>query len=418
MQHSRTLLLLLALVATCLPHMAFAQTCSSRRVRKEIYDLTPDEAHDLVSGMRTLYTNGFSQKMVDMHVKLLDEAHSTPQFFPWHRVMVWLTETELLKYAPKLQGLPYWDATYQWNNPTSAFPFRNDMMGPVSPAGGCLSGPLSTLTFQGGCVSRLGKPGNWLQPEMLAQLMQNTDYDRFRLGMETSQHAYVHNFINGDMGNVATAPADPMFWLHHGAIDYYWAFWQGVNNNGNFWVYDGQHKGRDVATSDQIGDYTVKQIQDFYNTFCYEYQPPSNAPQNKIPFPIDASLNGGGATPTDTPSNSSNPADSNAGGAVPTNGTLQMPNALPDDFLASFHIDPKQAQQVQDMLKHIFGVLQDEKANGKKLPTLATIAASQSSNTKPTGTTASNPGNDQQSAANAAYALSAAAVAVASLLLL
>jgi tyrosinase len=39
-------------------------------------------------------------------------------------------------------------------------------------------------------------------------------------------HNGVHVWVGGSMGAVPTAPADPIFWMHHANIDRLWWQWQ------------------------------------------------------------------------------------------------------------------------------------------------------------------------------------------------
>ncbi|KAL7746919.1 hypothetical protein RI367_007739 [Sorochytrium milnesiophthora] len=361
--------------------------CTQRRIRKEIYDLSPSEAQSFVTGMQALYAKGgFAEKMVAMHQSLYSTAHLNAQFFPWHRVMVYMTETELLKHAP--EGLPYWDAANQWLDYASAFPFRDDMMGSIHPPGGCLTGPFAGLTVNGQCVSRAGPATQLVDPRLIAGLMAIKDYDTFRIAVEGNQHAFVHNGIQGSMSDIRVAPSDPMFWLHHGAMDYYWASWQGVNSQANYKLYNGPNPdGNPVSLSDTFQGYSVDQIADYYNTFCYAYQPARNALRGQVPFALGAM--GNSVTP-----DANNTANSNTTAPPLDNTAIQLPPALPDSFLKTWNMTAQQAKEAQSLLQRFAAILQDQQKSGKKLPTLATIATSQVSTDPP----ASPPPNNKSAA--------------------
>ncbi|KAK0190020.1 hypothetical protein F5146DRAFT_1002196 [Armillaria mellea] len=47
--------------------------------------------------------------------------------------------------------------------------------------------------------------------------------------MRPGLHAARHKGVRGEMGNVMTLPNDPIFWLHHGYINYLWWKWQDDN---------------------------------------------------------------------------------------------------------------------------------------------------------------------------------------------
>lgn len=62
--------------------------------------------------------------------------------------------------------------------------------------------------------------------------MANGAFNTFASALEG-----VHNsgdvWVGGSMGSIATAPADPVFWMHHAEIDRIWAEWQGANPDQN-----------------------------------------------------------------------------------------------------------------------------------------------------------------------------------------
>ena len=48
-------------------------------------------------------------------------------------------------------------------------------------------------------------------------------------GVPFGAHNQVHVWVGGTMTLVPIAPADPIFWLHHGEIDRLWHLWQQDN---------------------------------------------------------------------------------------------------------------------------------------------------------------------------------------------
>jgi len=73
----------------------------------------------------------------------------------------------------------------------------------------------------------------------IAALYNITQFQQFSNQLE-SIHDRIHGWtggisggVGGDMGTVATAAYDPIFWSHHCMIDRVWYIWQlrnGVNN--------------------------------------------------------------------------------------------------------------------------------------------------------------------------------------------
>jgi tyrosinase len=102
-----------------------------------------------------------------------------------------------------------------------------------------------------------------LTPEILHQrvsgidaVMQATTYTDFATRLENI-HNGVHDWVGGTMSDLLTAPADPIFWMHHANIDRLWWEWQqrhkGQNPNVNGvdaildpWRYD-EPQTRDIA---------------------------------------------------------------------------------------------------------------------------------------------------------------------------
>ncbi|KAI9216791.1 hypothetical protein BC828DRAFT_392764 [Blastocladiella britannica] len=364
--------LLVALVSVSLLLLASsadAQCSGNRRVRKEFNDLSQAEVKSLQDGIRAIYTTGKIKPFVDMHIQLASEAHNTPQFLLWHRVMVYNYETLLLQNAPGLQGLPYFDATYSYSDPGSSFIFRDDVLGSANPAGGCLGAPFQDIKDPNGqCVQRQGQRGFTLySPQLLLSTLQNSpDYVAAERAIEMGPHAGTHNFINGNMGNVLFSPTDPIFWHHHGAVDYWWAQYQGLNNNANMNLYGGVHKGKEVSMSDMFDKYQASQVLDYYNTFCYSYQQPRNAPQGKVPFAKGST----DATPVPVPgSNSTTPPT--------TQPLISIPSNLTDDFIKNFNLNATLAGKARELMLLFVGRLNDRISKGEKLPTLADLASFQ-----------------------------------------
>lgn len=54
-------------------------------------------------------------------------------------------------------------------------------------------------------------------------------FAEFKDMMRPGIHFAGHKGVGGEMGNVITSPNDPIFWLHHGYVDYIWWKWQGDN---------------------------------------------------------------------------------------------------------------------------------------------------------------------------------------------
>jgi len=59
----------------------------------------------------------------------------------------------------------------------------------------------------------------------VATILAAEDYIDFSTRLE-DVHGWVHVWVGGSMGQVATAAFDPIFWSHHAMIDRLWYLWQ------------------------------------------------------------------------------------------------------------------------------------------------------------------------------------------------
>ncbi|KAI9137973.1 hypothetical protein BKA69DRAFT_836486 [Paraphysoderma sedebokerense] len=172
--------------------------------------------------------------------------------------------------------------------------------------------------------------------------------------------ALVHNGIGGNMADLTRSPWDPLFWMHHTGVDFWWAQWQSSVNG----AYDGG--------AFSMGSYRNTDVDDYQNRLCYRYEN------------IGGSGNGGStptgtatsATPTGTgaPTSSGTPAPSGSP-APPTNEDIIVPNLkdLQESFLKSFNIPPERISQMEPVFKAVEVYLNTLKAQGKPLPSLASL---------------------------------------------
>ena len=62
----------------------------------------------------------------------------------------------------------------------------------------------------------------------VAAAMGNATFNAFGAALE-GIHNSGHVWVGGTMMSIVTAPADPIFWMHHAEIDRLWAEWQQAN---------------------------------------------------------------------------------------------------------------------------------------------------------------------------------------------
>jgi polyphenol oxidase len=219
------------------------------RVRKSFADLTPDEIKDLAKAYGQLKAEQGSLSWCDqanIHANHCVAAsyylliHDSWLFLPWHRCYLYFYESRLGELLGKPSfALPYWDWT---NSPTipdaffdSASPLYDPNRGPAK--GQSIASDPETYQYT-------------RQDFINNQLLANPDFNSFggypgdqssnQPGdLEQFPHNYVHTWVGTqtspyiDMGNLATAARDLLFFLHHANIDRIWANWMQVPGHHN-----------------------------------------------------------------------------------------------------------------------------------------------------------------------------------------
>jgi polyphenol oxidase len=213
-----------------------------------------------------------------------EEIHGSWRFFPWHRAYLYFHERILCKLInDDTLALPYWD----WDSRgRQTFPA-------VYGDPGDPSNPLSDML-------RSAKPGDAIDRGAVSTAILNRTINSSTANlfmgtqngtagaMENAPHGPVHIWtgdttmqaVNNDMGVLATAAQDPVFFAHHGNIDRLWTVWLGLApSHRNFtsptWLthtwefYDENSVWTRIAISDVLD--TVKSLR-------FQYQPPSVAP--------------------------------------------------------------------------------------------------------------------------------------------
>jgi len=239
--------------------------------RKNVRNLSTDEKRWFVEALyevrnRDSVLHPGSQSRYDDFVEihrdamstLPDPAHGDSAFFPWHRELLGQCEKELQVTHPQVR-IPYWDWTREQASGDSGFPFTYDFLGPNGDPGDddrVKREPGATSPYphpfdpdnwditvkDGGEPDYLQRSfGTWFDAPELPEnnsavtgtswsyrnAIDNIGYESHRGGSE-SIHNLVHRWCNGNM-LTASSPNDPVFFLHHAAIDRMWSLWQGRN---------------------------------------------------------------------------------------------------------------------------------------------------------------------------------------------
>lgn len=161
-------------------------------------------------------------------------------FLPWHRAYLLYFEKAIRDQSPATPkvGLPWWN----WTSPQAvpqAFSVAA-VSGQPNPLFRArivnANPPINRMTrrFPGQNVP--GGLPTAAQVQNLLNLSQFTDFTNQLENMHDGVHGWTggnNQIVGGDMGSIATAAWDPIFWSHHCMIDRLWYLWQlkhGVNN--------------------------------------------------------------------------------------------------------------------------------------------------------------------------------------------
>jgi tyrosinase len=181
-------------------------------VRKDHRMLTVDEQNRFLNAFSQINAMGALGPLVDIHSNAVHQMHGNPRFLPWHRIYL-LRMEELLMTVDPTVCLPYWKSSEE-----QAFP-------------AWLTGFTPTVTLAGGphLVNRnIGVFATLPDATDVAAAMANATYNPFAQALE-GVHNSGHVWVGGTMMSITTAPADPVFWMHHAEIDRIWAAWQAAN---------------------------------------------------------------------------------------------------------------------------------------------------------------------------------------------
>jgi tyrosinase len=193
---------------TCDGHAPDGDLC----VRKDHRTLSSDEQNRFLNAFSQINAMNALGPLVDIHSNAIHQMHSNPRFLPWHRIYL-LRMEELLMAVDPTVCIPYWKSSEE-----QAFPAW--LVG-FTPTVNLMSGP-HTVTRNIGAFAFLPTAA------AVASAMANATFNTFAQAVE-GVHNSGHVWVGGSMGSVPTAPADPVFWMHHAEIDRIWAAWQTAN---------------------------------------------------------------------------------------------------------------------------------------------------------------------------------------------
>jgi tyrosinase len=235
--------------------------------RKDQASLSEDERGFFLLALNTLLRQGTYAQLVAIHSDMTHTMHNmgdgSPEaalgqqrFLPWHRVYLYQFERQLQR-ALRDQvpvTVPYWN--WETAQEQSIPGWLEDVLPTVAIGAGTISVFRSPRT-QENLEQILAGTADPSVPS-LATVKKATTYTDFASGLE-GVHNLVHDWVGGTMDSLATASADPIFWMHHANLDRLWWEWhQGSQGQGldpqlsgvdaimDPWRYD-EPQTRDIA---------------------------------------------------------------------------------------------------------------------------------------------------------------------------
>ncbi|KAI1662546.1 Di-copper centre-containing protein [Daldinia decipiens] len=265
------------------------ESCGTSYVRNDWRTLSQDQRLDFISAVRCLQSRsgetsgtfaGVKSRYDDfvaLHISQADYIHWVGHFLPWHRYFLWLFEQALRNECSyegsvpaidwtqdavdeaSLLGSPIFDPEYGFGGngdyieDISDFPdeWVTDIDIPGRSGGGCLAnGPFAETNASMGpgrhteytprCIRRdfsLWLMLRTLNADTANFVLDASSYFEFEHRTEgltlgilgVSVHSGGHLGIGGmlgDMANTWSSTVDPIFWVHHCAIDRLWDIWQ------------------------------------------------------------------------------------------------------------------------------------------------------------------------------------------------
>jgi len=194
------------------------------RERRDQAALSPAEQERFLCALSVRIADGSFGQLVNVHADMMHHMHNMPapgdptgaigqqRFLPWHRVYLLVFEQLLEGVHPDVT-IPYWDWTKAGEESIPAW------LATFTPTVPTPTGPI-TVTRAPGSTAWLASIASGV-PATLAV----TNYTGFATQLEDI-HNMVHVWVGGTMSGIPTAPADPIFWMHHANVDRLWWQWQ------------------------------------------------------------------------------------------------------------------------------------------------------------------------------------------------
>jgi tyrosinase len=199
-------------------HLPPAMRAATLTTRTSEAGLTAVDQQSFINAYSQLINSGFITDCVGIHADMSHMMHGSmgpvgaQRFLPWHRVFLHVFEQHLQAINPALT-IPYWDWTTDQQVP--------DWLQSYTPTVTGATGNTIIVFRTSGADVPFGLPTS----ADVSTVVGDTDFTTFEQDLE-NLHNGVHSWVGGPMGDLDTAPADPLFWMHHANIDRIWESWR------------------------------------------------------------------------------------------------------------------------------------------------------------------------------------------------
>jgi len=253
--------------------------CDNVCIRQDLDTLGDDDRTHFFNALYQVATSPDNpwNRMSKIHVDNNDQVHGYSNFLMWHRKIVIEMEKELQKIDPAL-CMHYWNWTKYYDQPENDPIFSSTWLG-GNPAGNCLKdgvfANLQITVSDSHCLSRDflndTSPGVFYHQALLDEIAStNSDYDLFRVALESGPHAAPHNGCGGDMGQMYSTN-DPLFYLHHSFIDKIVCEWQAAYPSSGY--IGGNYDESPALLTDSLAGFPGSAVGDIWEcpAQCYAY---------------------------------------------------------------------------------------------------------------------------------------------------
>ena len=244
----------------------------NRPLRRDIRNMAANDPtlqvyRDGIARMQALDRGDPRNWLRQAQIHLNNCPHGNWFFLPWHRAYLMSLERIIRKLTGEASfAMPYWDWRCQRSVPA---PFWEN---------GSILNPATPPSHADYAFTRVAGPSDLADvsvvgPSAIAGMLNETDFELFASGaatalrngggfkapLEAGPHDYIHaSFIRGTM-RTFVSPLDPIFWLHHNILDYFWFEWNSrgnPNTNDTVWT-NFQLSGMFVDGDGAPADYQV-----------------------------------------------------------------------------------------------------------------------------------------------------------------